>query len=126
MKCTREWFDEIRIALAQPRMTDRELGAYFGITQQAVSHARRSGMSAELALMVGGVLARLGVVGDAAEVVMSAWIERELRRNSATGHLMRDYWRRHAFPSAKPERVIAPLLPQAPRRGRPSRQRAGL
>jgi len=106
MHKARDYLEALRQGLGRPGMSDRELGAFLGVTQQAVSKAKARGLSSDLALMVGLALARMGLVGHAGEVVLAC----ELGRRSMLGEVMRDYWRTHALPGVNAPALV-PALP---------------
>jgi len=110
MHKARDYLEALRQGLGRPGMSDRELGAFLGVTQQAVSKAKARGLSSDLALMVGLALARMGLVGHAGEVVLACELERELGRRSMLGEVMRDYWRTHALPGVNAPALV-PALP---------------
>lgn len=118
MKSTREYLDELRLAWSKPRMTDAEMGAFFGITQQAISSAKSKGMGVELAIEVGQVLARMGRIAHPAEVVLAAQVEREHKRGTRLGAVLFDYWKRHQLPGELPPPPMPAVAPRRSTRGR--------
>ena len=77
MKSCAQYIAETKAALGNARMSDRELGLHLGAVQQNIARARVTGASDGLALKIGKVLEKHGLIEHAGEVILAAHAERD-------------------------------------------------
>jgi hypothetical protein len=86
-----------KVALGDPRMSDRELGERLGgFGQSNIARAKAGYMTDPIAIELGELLRKRGVIEHAAEVVLIARAERE--KDQRVRHTMLDYWRKRSAP----------------------------
>jgi hypothetical protein len=98
-----------KVALGDPRMSDRELGERLGgFGQSNIARAKAGYMTDPIALQVGELLKKHGRVEHVAEVLFVARAERE--QDQRVRRAMLDYWRKRSVPPRRAVKVSARLF----------------
>lgn len=108
MRSCAQYILECKAALGDKRMADAKLGDHLGgIAQQTISDAKAGRMSNKVALAVGELLVKHGVIEHAGEVMLVALAQRSSGRVRTT---MLDYAKKVLAPVLRAIAVVATVL----------------